>query len=104
MQPDDQGTTDSRLGHTFRSRGFADGPIFGLTPGVVDVVVLEDGHDSVLFIQPQGDFNNDGVTNVQDIFDFLSAWFAGDSSADTDLNGLNTVQDIFNFLFMWFNE
>ena len=25
----------------------------------------------------KADFNNSGVTNVQDIFDFLSAWFAG---------------------------
>ena len=48
------------------------------------------------------DFNCDGHVNVQDIFDFLSAWFAGDPRAD--FNGVNGigVQDIFDFLSAWF--
>jgi hypothetical protein len=48
------------------------------------------------------DFNGmDGVT-VQDIFDFLNAWFAGNPRAD--YNGVDgiTVQDIFDFLNAWF--
>ncbi len=48
------------------------------------------------------DFNAlDGVT-VQDIFDFLTAWFA--TSPDADFNGAGgvTVQDIFDFLTAWF--
>ena len=48
------------------------------------------------------DFNGVGGVNVQDIFDFLAAWFAGLPAAD--FNGLNgiTVQDIFDFLGAWF--
>ena len=48
------------------------------------------------------DFNCSGGVNVQDIFAFLAAWFAGDPHAD--FNGVNgiTVTDIFNFLEAWF--
>jgi hypothetical protein len=48
------------------------------------------------------DFNGSGAVNVQDIFDFLAAWFAASPSAD--FNGQNglTVQDIFDFLAAWF--
>jgi hypothetical protein len=48
------------------------------------------------------DFNRDGTINVQDIFDFLSAWFAANPRADVNgVNGIN-VQDIFDFLTAWF--
>ncbi len=48
------------------------------------------------------DFNGaDGLT-VQDIFDFLAAWFAGNAQADFNhADGLG-VQDIFDFLAAWF--
>ncbi len=48
------------------------------------------------------DFNQNGVLNVQDIFDFLGAWFAADPRAN--FNGVNglSVQDIFDFLGAWF--
>lgn len=49
-----------------------------------------------------GDYNKSHGVEVQDIFDFLGAWFAGSSSADFDgANGLG-VQDIFDFLSAWF--
>jgi hypothetical protein len=48
------------------------------------------------------DFNHSGTLTVQDIFDFLGAWFAVAPSADFDgVNGV-TVQDIFGFLAAWF--
>ncbi len=48
------------------------------------------------------DFNGSGTLTVQDIFDFLGAWFAGDARADFNhLTGLS-VQDIFDFLAAWF--
>jgi hypothetical protein len=48
------------------------------------------------------DFNRDGQVGVQDIFDFLNAWFANDPSAD--FNGVDgvSVQDIFDYLNAWF--
>jgi hypothetical protein len=48
------------------------------------------------------DFNNNGTADVPDIFAFLSAWFAQDSSADFDNNGQVQVPDIFSFLNAWF--
>jgi hypothetical protein len=49
----------------------------------------------------RGDFNDSGVVSVQDIFDFLNAWFSGDPRADFNGGGLG-VQDIFDFLNAWF--
>ncbi len=48
------------------------------------------------------DFNSADGLSVQDIFDFLNAWFAADPRAD--FNGVDglTVQDIFDFLNAWF--
>ncbi len=48
------------------------------------------------------DFNTSGALTVQDIFDFLAAWFAGTPSADFNNSGGLTVQDIFDFLSAWF--
>ncbi|HMN40444.1 MAG TPA: GC-type dockerin domain-anchored protein [Phycisphaerales bacterium] len=47
------------------------------------------------------DFNASGGLEVQDIFDFLNAWFAGDPAADFNGGGLG-VSDIFDFLNAWF--
>lgn len=48
------------------------------------------------------DFNCDLVLSVQDIFEFLAAWFAG--APEADVNGADGVgaQDIFDFLMFWF--
>ncbi len=48
------------------------------------------------------DFNCSGSLSVQDIFDFLAAWFAQDPRAD--FNGVNAItpQDILDFLAAWF--
>jgi hypothetical protein len=48
------------------------------------------------------DFDNNGSAEVADIFAFLSAWFAQNSSADFDGNGQVQVNDIFAFLSAWF--
>lgn len=48
------------------------------------------------------DFNTTNGTSVQDIFDYLTAWFASDSQANTDGTGGVTVNDIFTFLAAWF--
>lgn len=48
------------------------------------------------------DFNGVNGISVQDIFDFLAAWFGNLSTADFNDNGHITVQDIFDFLAAWF--
>lgn len=48
------------------------------------------------------DFNGDGARGVDDIFAFLSAWFANDPRSDADGNGTRDVSDIFVFLSAWF--
>ncbi len=50
----------------------------------------------------RADFNNSGAASVQDIFDFLAAYFAGDPRADFNLSGAISVQDIFDFLAVYF--
>ena len=48
-----------------------------------------------------GDWNGDGSLTVQDIFDFVGAWFGGDGDMNDD--GANTVQDVFEFVNAWFS-
>ena len=47
-------------------------------------------------------FNDAAGLSVQDIFDFLAAFFAGDATADFNQSGEITVQDIFDFLSAYF--
>jgi hypothetical protein len=49
-----------------------------------------------------GDFNCSGTVSVQDIFDFLAAYFAGDPRSDVNGSGAISVQDIFDFLSAYF--
>ncbi len=48
------------------------------------------------------DFNLDGAVSVQDIFDYLAAYFGGLSSANFNCVGGVTVQDIFDYLAAYF--
>jgi hypothetical protein len=50
----------------------------------------------------RADFNHAGGVTVQDIFDFLTAYFS--SAAPADINGVGgvTVQDIFDYLTLYF--
>jgi hypothetical protein len=48
------------------------------------------------------DFNNSGTLTVQDIFDFLAAYFANLPSADFNHSGVRSVQDLFDFLAAYF--
>ena len=52
----------------------------------------------------EADFNHVGGITVQDIFDFLAAWFAKNPIANITANGTGapTVQSIFDFLAAWF--
>jgi len=49
------------------------------------------------------DFNcSGGPPTVQDLFDFLAAWFANAPAADFNASGAVSVQDLFDFLAAWF--
>lgn len=48
------------------------------------------------------DFDSVGGVQVNDIFAFLTAWFAGYPAADINQSGGNDVPDIFDFLTLWF--
>ena len=55
-----------------------------------------------LVVRCTADINQSGSVTVQDIFDFLSKWFAGDLNADANTSGTVSTQDIFDFLSAWF--
>lgn len=59
-----------------------------------------DSNDLVGLPTCDADWNASGSVTVQDVFDFLSSWFAGD--ADFNHSNSTTVQDIFDFLTAWF--
>jgi hypothetical protein len=50
----------------------------------------------------RADFNQSGAVTVQDIFDFLAAYFTSNAQADINGAGGVTVQDIFDFLAAYF--
>ncbi|MCC6322548.1 MAG: hypothetical protein IT438_14060 [Phycisphaerales bacterium] len=49
------------------------------------------------------DFNRSGSTTIQDLFDFLGAFFGQDPLADINSNGLISVQDVFDYLAAYFS-
>ena len=66
---------------------------------------VQSGGQGSLEIRPACPCNfNGGALNVQDIFDYLAAWFAGSAAADFNGSGSLSVQDIFDFLACWFGS
>ncbi len=57
---------------------------------------------AILTLFCPADFNCSGAASVQDIFDFLAAYFGGDPRADFNASGVISVQDIFDFLAAYF--
>jgi acetyl esterase/lipase len=50
-----------------------------------------------------GDFNATGTLTVQDIFDFLNLFFAGNPAADVNASGAISTQDLFDMLEDYFS-
>jgi hypothetical protein len=50
----------------------------------------------------KADFNQSGAVTVQDIFDFLTAYFTNSPTADVNASGAVSVQDIFDYLTLYF--
>jgi hypothetical protein len=81
---------------------------------IVNAVITYDNngtgeaYDTVLLVSPTAnafcpaDFNQSGGVTVQDIFDFLAAYFSSAPAADFNHSGTVTVQDIFDFLAAYF--
>lgn len=93
--------TGSELYTTFLSN---DGYVY-TTVQIVDSAQVDLGEAVIRIRVPSAcvaDFNGVGGVTVQDIFDFLAAWFQGLPSADVNGAAGVTVQDIFDFLSAWF--
>lgn len=77
------------------------GPEFDISDldgnGIIDA--LDQSIASTL-ITCGADWNGDLVVTLQDVFEFLDDWFAGDGDANFDL--ATTLQDVFTFLTMYF--
>ena len=76
-----------------------------LVAGVLGEVSTE--VSAVADVAPEytADWNRDALVSVQDLFDFLSDWFARTGEhggADFNSSSSTTVQDIFDFLAAWF--
>lgn len=50
----------------------------------------------------RANFNGQGGVTVQDIFDFIGVYFAGDMAADFNQSGGVSIEDIFTFIGAWF--
>lgn len=50
----------------------------------------------------RGDFNKAGGLSMQDLFEYLAAYFAQDPCADTNGNGIVFISDLFDFLSAYF--
>jgi probable HAF family extracellular repeat protein len=63
------------------------------------------GHVRALLLNPiacPGDFNHSGDVTLQDLLDFLGAYFGGSGSADINHDGGVTVQDVLDYLMEYF--
>ena len=98
--------------HAILPTGFTSSVATGLSSDATTLYVsgygfntLTSRNEALLWTRPiccPADFNCSTHLEVQDIFDFLSAWFALDPRADFNaVNGI-TTQDIFDFLAAWF--
>jgi hypothetical protein len=73
--------------------------------GDVDLALLDETTDIIVMMSNvcPADINAQGGVTVQDIFDFLAAYFGSQPLADFNGAGGITVQDIFDFLTAYFS-
>ncbi len=90
-------SVDDLVARNMRDAAMADFNLDGRLNAADIAHVLQHGMPACI-----ADFNGDQAQNVQDIFDFLSAWFMNHPKADISGNSATDVQDIFSFLNIWF--
>ncbi len=73
-----------------------------ITVELRDAALVDLGEAVIRIPTNPADYNGVGGLTVQDIFDFLSGYFAADPRADFNGAGGITVQDIFDFLSAYF--
>ncbi len=76
-----------------------------VTPGSYVEAAVDDFTVTALLCAPApclADWNGSGAVSIQDIFDFLAAYFAGDAAADFNASGSVSVQDVFDYLAAYF--
>jgi hypothetical protein len=83
------GNTSNTLGQTAYDQWVAQGQS---TPVLMDTATIQ--------LTCRCDWNGNGTIEIQDIFDFLNAWFM--NNGDLNGNGTTEIQDIFDFLNCWF--
>jgi hypothetical protein len=64
--------------------------------------ILTINFDGTITVPCRADFNLDTFVTVQDIFDFLAAYFSSSITADINADNSVTVQDIFDYLSLYF--
>lgn len=72
----------------------------------VEAAIDDFGIERLACVEPPrclGDFNASGAISVQDVFDYLRAFFTGDTGADVDGADGVTVEDLFVFLAAYFS-
>jgi hypothetical protein len=92
-------------GSSYAARIVVDAPrrLYGYIWGEnIGWINLDDADHYVEINTCPADFNENGVVSVQDIFDFLVAYFAADAAADFNASGAVSVQDIFDYLAAYF--
>jgi hypothetical protein len=89
---------DEACGHASRMRVLGTAGV----PVLLRLAAFAGPGTANLTIYCAADFNVSGMASVQDIFDFLAAYFANDPRADFNASGAISVQDIFDFLAAYF--
>jgi hypothetical protein len=110
MSQQDGGSCVSTTPTPSRACWYVDQPVPGPGAPTPLMTITFDGNIVVSHTTCVADFNGNGTVSVQDIFDFLDAWFNGCNGsaacsgrfADVNCSNTVTVQDIFDFLSIWF--
>ncbi|HVU63095.1 MAG TPA: protease pro-enzyme activation domain-containing protein [Phycisphaerales bacterium] len=96
-----QGSNTASLGCTGFAGAYRVGQLIPFTCTATNLCATQTSNAASLHLCI-ADFDCNGSVSVQDIFDFLNAWFAGAPGTDIDASGATTVLDIFDFLNTWF--